>query len=94
MHAELAAQRQAVAYALGKVDEVAQGRGDWPGHATLPYWTSQADYDQGHCEGDGGDWRMDNATSRLMAFALEERGIPVWWADGPTVPRADSPGTD
>lgn len=82
----LAMQRRVVAYALGKVDEVAQQRGDWPGHVTLPYWTGQADYDARHCEPDGGDWRMANANSRLVAFALHERGIPVEWADAPMVP--------
>ena len=94
LDAALSRQRQVVAYALGKVDEVAQGRGDWPGHVTLPYWASQRAYDAGHVPADGGDWRMANACSRLVAFALHERGIPVEWADGPTVPRADSPGTD
>ncbi|WP_097677382.1 hypothetical protein [Olsenella urininfantis] len=94
LDAALAAQRQAVARALGRVDEAAQGRGGWPGHVTLPYWTNQAAYDEGHVPADGGDWRMANANSRLVAFALHERGIAVEWADGPTVPRAESMGTD
>lgn len=82
LDAALAAQRQVVAYALGKVDEVAQGRGDWPHAVTLPYWTSQEAYDAGHVPADGGDWRMANANSRLVAFALFERGIPVEWVTG------------
>lgn len=79
LDAALADQRQVVAYALGKVDEVAQQRGNYPHAVTLPYWTSQAAYDAGHVPEDGGDWRMANANSRLVAFALHERGIPVEW---------------
>lgn len=86
LDAALAAQRRAVSFALGKVDEVAQGRGTYPGHVALPYWASQRAYDAGHVPADGGDWRMANANSRLVAFALHERGIPVEWADGATVP--------
>ena len=82
----LEAPWRAVAFALGKVDEVAQQRGTYPGHVALPYWASQRAYDAGHVPADGGDWRMANANSRLVAFALHERGIPVEWADGATVP--------
>ena len=32
-------------------------------------------------------WRMANATSRLLAHAIYERGMRVEWSDGPTVPR-------
>lgn len=79
-------QRQAVAAALGEVDRMAQERGAYTDYVTLPYWPSQAAYDAGHYVDDGGDWRMINATNRLLAYALHERGIDVEWSDGPTVP--------
>lgn len=79
-------QRQAVAAALGEVDRMAQERGAYPDHVALPYWPSQAAYDAGHYVDDGGDWRMINATNRVLAYALHERGIDVEWSDGPTVP--------
>ena len=89
LDAALADQRQVVAYALGKVDEVAQQRGNYPHAVTLPYWTSQAAYDAGHVLEDGGDWRMANANSRLVAFALHERGIPVEWIGTSPVRRTE-----
>jgi len=87
LDAALDAQRRGVDAALGKVDEIAKERGAYPNSVRLPYWTSQEAYDEGHYVDDGGDWRMANATNRLLAYALHERGIRVEWADGPTVPR-------
>ena len=83
-------QRHAVAAALGEVDRMAQERVAYPDHVTLPYWPSQAAYDVGHYVDDGGDWRMANATNRMLAYALHERGINVEWIDGPTVPHMDA----
>ena len=79
----LAAQRLVVAYAVGRVDAVAESRGTYPKSVALPYWTSQRAYDAGHQPQDGGDWRMANANNRLVAFALHERGIAVEWTDSP-----------
>jgi hypothetical protein len=79
-------QWQAVAAALGEVDRMAQERGAYPDHVALPYWQSQAAYDAGHYVDDDGDWRMINATNRVLAYALHERGIAVEWSDSPTVP--------
>lgn len=87
LDAALSAQRRGIATALGRVDEVAEERGAYPKSVMLPYWTSQDAYDEGHYVDDGGDWRMANATNRLLAHALHERGIRVEWTDGPTVPR-------
>lgn len=86
MRAELAPAGTGAGAGAAEVDEVAQQRGAYPGHVALPYWASQRAYDAGHVPADGGDWRMANANSRLVAFALHERGIPVEWADGATVP--------
>lgn len=80
-------QRQAVAAALGEVDAIAQEQGQYPDHVVLPYWQSQDAYDDGHYVDDGGDWRMANATNRMLAEQIHERGIRVEWSDGPTVPR-------
>lgn len=74
-------QDKVVSFALGKVDEVAQEVGHYPRDVTLPYWSSQDEYDECHVPEDGGDWRMANANSRLVAFALMERGIEVTWVD-------------
>lgn len=87
LDAALSAQRRGIATALGRVDEIAKERGAYPKSVMLPYWTSQDAYDEGHYVDDGGDWRMANATNRLLAHALHERGIRVAWSDGPTVPR-------
>ena len=62
-------------------------RGAAPDSVQLPYWTSQDAYDRHHYVDDGGDWRMANATNRMLAERLHERGIRVEWTDGPTVPR-------
>lgn len=87
LDAALTNQRHAVAAALGEVDRIAQEQGTYPENAALPYWTSQEAYDSGHYTGvDGQDWRMANATLRMLAYALHERGIAVVWNDGPTVP--------
>lgn len=87
LDAALSAQRRGIAAALGKVDELAQEHGSCPESVVLPYWSGQDAYDEGHYVDDGGDWRMANATNRLLAHALRERGIRVEWSDGPTVPR-------
>ena len=87
LDAALSAQRRGIAAALGKVDEVAQEYGGYPESVALPYWSSQGAYDEGHYVDDGGDWRMANATNRILAYALNERGMRVEWSDGPTVPR-------
>jgi lysozyme family protein len=87
LDAALSAQRRGIAAALGKVDEVAQEYGSYPESVALPYWSGQDAYDGGHYVDDGWDWRMANATNRLLAYALHERGIRVEWSDGPTVPR-------
>lgn len=87
LDAALSAQRRGIAAALGKVDEVAQEYGSYPESVALPYWSGQDAYDEGHYVDDGGDWRMANATSRMLAHALHERGIRAEWSDGPTVPR-------
>ena len=87
LDAALSAQRRGIATALGKVDEIAKERGTYPKSVMLPYWSSQDAYDRDHYVDDGGDWRMANATNRLLAHALHERGIQVVWSDGPTVPR-------
>ncbi|MDY5272513.1 helix-turn-helix transcriptional regulator [Tractidigestivibacter sp.] len=87
LDAALSAQRRGIAAALGQVDETAQERGGYPRSVVLPYWSGQEAYDEGHYVDDGGDWRMANATSRILAYALHERGIRVEWSDGPTVPR-------
>lgn len=87
LDAALENQRRAVAAALGEVDRIAQEQGTYPESVMLPYWTSQDAYDVGHYTGaDGNDWRMANATSRMLAYALHERGIDVEWSDTPTVP--------
>ena len=75
-------QRKVVSFALGKVDEIAQQQGNYPNAVELPYWSSAKDYDAYHSTDDGGNWRMANANSRLVAFALHERGIRVTWIDG------------
>lgn len=75
-------QRKVVSFALGKVDEIAKQQGDYPHAVELPYWSSAKDYDNHHSADDGGNWRMANANSRLVAFALHERGIRVKWIDG------------
>ena len=80
-------QGQGIAAALGKLDEIVKERGTAPDSVMLPYWTSQEAYDAGHYVDDGWDWRMANATNRLLAHALHERGIRVEWSDGSTVPR-------
>lgn len=79
--------REAYAAALGKVDEIAQEYGDYPASVRLPYWSSQDAYDAGHYVDDGGDWRVANASNRILAYALHERGIKIEWSDGATVPR-------
>lgn len=78
----IAAQRRAVSFALGKVDEIAAEAGHDPATVELVYWTSQEDYIKHHSVDDGGDWRQANANSRLVAFALHERGIAVRWIAG------------
>lgn len=88
----LDAQRRGIAAALGKLDEIVKERGEAPDSVQLPYWNSQSDYDRHHYVDDGGDWRMANATSRMLAAALHERGIEVDWTDGPTVPRMEDDG--
>jgi transcriptional regulator with XRE-family HTH domain len=85
----LRTQRLGIAAALGKMDELAQKYGDYPAVVNLPYWPSQEDYDRDHCVDDGGDWRMANATNRVLAYAFYERGVRVEWTSGPTVPRMD-----
>lgn len=87
LDAALDTQRRGIAAALDKVDELAQERGAAPDAVRLPYWLSQDAYDAGHYVDDGGDWRMANATNRMLAERLHERGIRVEWTDGPTVPR-------
>lgn len=87
LDAALSAQRRGIAAALGKVDELAEEHGSYPKSVMLPYWSSQDAYDDWHYADDGGDWRMANATNRLLAHVLHERGIRVEWSDGPTVPR-------
>lgn len=89
LDAALSAQRRGIAAALGKVDELAEEHGSYPESVMLPYWSGQDAYDEGHYVDDGGDWRMANATSRMLAHALHERGIRVEWSDGPTVPRME-----
>ncbi len=61
-------QMQVVTYALGKIDEIAQEHGHYPSEVTLHQWASQGSYDQHH--DDGGDYRMANATSLLLAFTM------------------------
>lgn len=78
----IAIQRRAVSFALGKVDEIAQDAGHDPATVELVYWASQEDYKTHHSVDDGGDWRQANANSRLVAFALHERGIAVRWISG------------
>lgn len=78
----IAAQRRAVSFALGKVDEIAESAGHDPATVELTYWTSQEDYATYHSIEDGGDWRQANANSRLVAFTLHERGIGVRWIAG------------
>ena len=82
-------QRRGIAAALDRLDEIVQERGAVPDVVQLPYWTSQDAYDRHHYVDDGGDWRMANATNRMLAELLYERGIDVDWTDGPTVPRMD-----
>lgn len=90
----LDAQRRGIAAALGKLDEIVQERVSAPDSVKLPYWTSQSDYDRHHYIDDGGDWRMANATSRMLAEMLHERGVRVDWTDGPTVPKTYDDGED
>ena len=87
-------QRRGIAAALGKIDEIVHERGSAPDAVQLPYWTSQEAYDRHHYIDDGGDWRMANATSRMLAEMLHERGIEVDWTDGPTAPRMEDDGED
>jgi transcriptional regulator with XRE-family HTH domain len=70
---------RAVAFALGKVDEIEAENGQPPQSVDVTYWRSQADYDALHCERDGGDWRMANANARAVADALRAEGIAVRW---------------
>jgi hypothetical protein len=83
-------QRRGIAAVLDKVEDVAKRHGGYPDAVRLPYWTSQDAYDEGHYVDDGGDWRMANATNRIIAALLhDEFGIRVEWTDGPTVPRME-----
>lgn len=85
----LDAQRCGIAAALDKLDEIVQEHGAAPDAVQLPYWMNQDAYDEGHYVADGGDWHMANATNRMLAERLHERGIEVDWTDGPTVPRME-----
>ena len=76
-----ARQVQAIEFAVGKVDEVAAQYGAPPDEVALPYWASQEQYDELHFPKDGGDYRMVNATLRLLAHVLGERGVRVRWGD-------------
>lgn len=76
------AQATAVASALEGAEGIVKGVGRPPREFVVPYWANQADYDEHHCEGDGGDWRQANANARLVAFALRERGIAVRFVGG------------
>lgn len=71
----LEAQRQVVDFGLDKADE-------WPEaqEVSLVYWSSQSQYDE--ARGDGGDWRMANATARSLASVLLAEGRRVTWRDG------------
>ena len=71
----LEAQRRVVEFGLGKADE-------WPDaqEVSLVYWSSQRQYDE--ARGDGGDWRMANATARSLASVLLAEGRHVVWRDG------------
>lgn len=89
----LDAQRRVIAAALGKLDEIVKERGAAPDSVQLPYWTRRDAYDRHHYIDDGLDWRMANATNRILASALHERGIEVDWTDGPT-PRMEDDGED
>lgn len=73
-------QAQVVEFALGKITEAENETGHAPDSVNLRYWRSQADYDENHIYDDGGDWRMANANSRLVAAILRLRGINVEWA--------------
>ncbi|OFK24394.1 hypothetical protein [Olsenella sp. HMSC062G07] len=84
--AALRRQRRVVALALARVDETARERGGYPDVVTLTYWPSDEQHVAGSRVPDGGDWRMANANSRLIAFALRRRGVRVAWSDGPTAP--------
>lgn len=83
LDAALETQRRGIAAALGKLDEIVQERGAAPDSVRLTYWVSQGACDRHHYVDDGGDWRMANATNRMLAAALHERGIEVDWTDGP-----------
>lgn len=74
-------QRQVVASAVAKAEESEREVGGRLA-VTLPYWTSQEDYDLCNGPYDGGDWRMANANMRMVAFALHERGFTVKWLGG------------
>lgn len=76
-------QRQVVAYAIAKAEEMEREVGGKL-TVTLPYWASQEDYDDFHVPADDGDWRMANANLRMVAFALHERGFTVRWVSGET----------
>lgn len=75
-------QKQVIAFTLAKVDEIAQQQGNYPEQVTLPYWASQEEYDKYHSSDDSGSSREANATTRLVAYALAERGIKVAFIDG------------
>lgn len=88
------AQRRVVSYTLGKVDEIAEKRGDYPKAVAMPYWACSADYKKFHTVPDGGDWRMANANLRLISFALHEKGIKVVWTDRPSDDEGSDSGKD
>lgn len=85
----MAAQRRAVSDGLAKVDGIAAEQGCYPKAVSLPHWASGDDHDEFYSGPGLGDWRMANASMRVLALALLERGIQVKWVDG--VEGADAP---
>lgn len=66
-------QKQVVNFALKKIKEIESDAESTPGAVHLTYWRSAEDYDQAH-PGEGENWQMANANSRLVWHALTALG--------------------
>lgn len=78
LDAALGDQRSLIDVALHEVEMVC------PTSWRLVYWSSQNQWDRYHVGPAKLDWRMANATSRLIAALMDERGVRVEWVSEPT----------
>lgn len=77
-------QQRVVAYALEKVEEIADEMGA-PDTVEIKYWLSEPDYISWSTDVDNGiigDWRMANANARATALILQDRGYTVAFVNG------------